>query len=98
MGSRHDFRGFIHFSDISAKDFVCGMLTIDPAHRLTASELLDHPWITVRTPSVSLQFCVYLVPAKETLCDAHSQNWQEKNVVKIFDSLPNSHQMSLFWG
>ena len=26
---------------------MCRMLTVDPAHRLTAHEVLDHPWITV---------------------------------------------------
>ncbi|XP_070581281.1 serine/threonine-protein kinase 33-like [Ptychodera flava] len=30
----------------AAKDAIQGMLKVDPAHRLTASEVLDHPWIT----------------------------------------------------
>lgn len=25
------------------------MMRVDPAHRLTATEMLHHPWITVRT-------------------------------------------------
>lgn len=29
-----------------AKNAIQGLLKVDPAHRLTASELLDHPWIT----------------------------------------------------
>ncbi|XP_038065822.1 myosin light chain kinase A-like [Patiria miniata] len=29
-----------------AKNAIQGLLTVDPAHRLTASELLHHPWIT----------------------------------------------------
>ncbi|XP_064417992.1 serine/threonine-protein kinase 33-like [Latimeria chalumnae] len=30
----------------SARDVLEGLLAVDPAHRLTASELLDHHWIT----------------------------------------------------
>ncbi|CAH1800245.1 unnamed protein product, partial [Owenia fusiformis] len=29
-----------------AKDCICGMLKVDPAHRLTASEVVDHSWIS----------------------------------------------------
>ena len=29
-----------------AKNAIQGLLKVDPAHRLTAKELLDHPWIT----------------------------------------------------
>ena len=29
-----------------AKDLLAGMLTVDPAKRLSASECLMHPWIT----------------------------------------------------
>lgn len=37
-----------------AKDCVCGMLTVDPAHRYTAHEVQDHPWISgeERPPNV----------------------------------------------
>ncbi|XP_071791570.1 serine/threonine-protein kinase 33-like [Asterias amurensis] len=42
-----DFTGAVwkKVSD-EAKNAIQGLLTVDPAHRLTASELLHHPWIT----------------------------------------------------
>ncbi|XP_022112093.1 serine/threonine-protein kinase 33-like [Acanthaster planci] len=42
-----DFSGAVwrKVSD-EAKNAIQGLLTVDPAHRLTASELLHHPWIT----------------------------------------------------
>ena len=46
----------------SAKDFIRGMLTTDPAHRLTASELLDHPWVTV---------CISVYPLSAVFLLAH---------------------------
>ncbi|XP_078000157.1 serine/threonine-protein kinase 33-like isoform X1 [Glandiceps talaboti] len=30
----------------AAKDAISGLLKVDPAHRLTAREMTDHPWIT----------------------------------------------------
>ena len=30
---------------VEARDCICGMLTVDPAYRLTASEVLDHAWL-----------------------------------------------------
>lgn len=36
-----------YWTDISddAKDFVSGLLTLDTKRRMTAQEVLDHPWI-----------------------------------------------------
>ena len=46
----------------SAKSLIQGMLTVDPAYRLTASEVLHHPWTKVRAmrigPSVYHQHFV----------------------------------------
>ena len=33
-----------------AKDLINKMLTINPAKRITASEVLKHPWISVSSP------------------------------------------------
>ena len=33
---------------VAAKDCLREMLTVDPARRITAGELMDHPWMTVR--------------------------------------------------
>lgn len=46
-------KGIVDFSDPcwetcheSAKNLLLGMLKVDPAHRKTAKEILNHPWIT----------------------------------------------------
>lgn len=43
------FEQVVVWRNVSAecKHCIRGMLTIDPAYRLTAREVLDHPWITV---------------------------------------------------
>ena len=40
------------------KDCLIGMLRWDPAHRFTADEVLDHPWLKVSTVAI-----VLLLPA-----------------------------------
>lgn len=35
-----------HFCLLSAKNAIQGLLKVDPAHRITVHELLDHPWMT----------------------------------------------------
>jgi len=37
-----------HISD-SARDLICGALTLDANQRLSASDVLRHPWVAVRT-------------------------------------------------
>lgn len=40
--------------DSTAKDLVRRLLHVDPARRITAKEILDHPWITGRRPPEGL--------------------------------------------
>lgn len=37
-----------HVSDY-AKELITGMLSVDPAHRLTISQVIKNPWISVST-------------------------------------------------
>lgn len=41
-----DCAGWACMSD-SARDLICRMLTVDPEHRITAAEVLEHEWVAV---------------------------------------------------
>jgi serine/threonine protein kinase len=37
----------VRFVFLTAKNLLEGMLEVDPAHRSTAMEIKDHPWVNV---------------------------------------------------
>jgi serine/threonine protein kinase len=42
----------------SAKDVISRLLVVDPKKRLTAQQVLDHPWISVRLHDIAMsEFC-----------------------------------------
>lgn len=48
-----------HFSHVlsqDAKDFIVGCLRLDPTARLTAREMLSHPWIVNHHPTLAQQY------------------------------------------
>jgi calcium/calmodulin-dependent protein kinase I len=52
MAGDYSFDPPEYWEDVSdqAKDFVRGCLTVNPFHRLTAKQCLNHPWLSVKEP------------------------------------------------
>ena len=46
----------MHFVFSTAKNLLEGMLEVDPAHRSTAMEIKDHPWVNVSLDFTCMRF------------------------------------------
>jgi serine/threonine protein kinase len=62
-----DSKPFLLFS--SGKDCLLRMLSLDPAHRLAATEVLNHPWVTVRSLYIFSPSIVHLFSLQGELLD-----------------------------
>lgn len=52
MAGDYSFEPPEYWEDVSekAKDFIRGCLTVDSAHRLTAQQCVNHPWLSLEVP------------------------------------------------
>lgn len=71
-----------HWKDVSslAKNFIDGLLTVDPVKRMTAAESLKHPWLTTPTQS------------SKDLHSTISKNLMEQRSIRISDKSARSNK------